>query len=342
MSALTFEARSIDCFETRSVPKQIPKIRKPEEPEEAEEFTIGWRNVIETLPSGEEVYYQIPLTAEDLLDPQWGDQVVQNSEHQDSNTDIFTVLKNYYDNNPTVRVFNDLKMMWGIPGLKEPAPDIAVIPNLKNKKASRSSFDVIAEGTRPCLIIEMMSEGYPGDDTKKVEIYEKAGVTEYIIINPHSNEAQPYFEICGYRLNSVGKYQLITPSKAGHLLSQTTDILFCLSKKGQRLRLKNAVTGNWLLTYKESETDRLKEKAQAKAEAQARQEAEAKAKAEAQARQKEAKARQEAEAQAKAEAQARQEAEAQAKAEAQARQEAEKRAQWLEQRLRELEAKNSD
>jgi Uma2 family endonuclease len=331
MSTPTLEARSIDYFETRAIPESFPKKRpsekseKPEQIERTEEFTIGWRNVIETLPSGEEIYYQIPLTAEDFLDPQWGDQVVQNSKHCDDNTDIFTTLKNHYANNLTVRVFSDLKMIWGIPGLKEPAPDIAVIPTLKNKEANRSSFDVIKEGTRPCLIVEMMSEGYPGDDTKKVDIYEKAGVTEYILINPHTNEPQPYFEILGYRLNSMGKYQQITQNKQGHLLSQTTDILFCLSKKGQRLRLKDAVTGDWLLTHKESEDNRLKAESQAQAEALARQEAEAKAQAE-------ALARQEAEAKAKAETQARQEAEAKAQA-------AQAHAQWLEQRLRELEAK---
>jgi len=320
MSAFTLEARSRDGFETRSVPAKIPQNRQSEEPEEpfeSEEFTIGWRYVTKTLPSGEETYFQIPLTAEDWLDPQWGDQVVQNSEHQDSNTDIYIKLKNHYANDPTVRVFSDLKMMWGIPGLKEPAPDIAVIPNLKNKKASRSSFDVVKEGTRPCLVIEMMSEGYPGDDTKKVKIYEQAGVTEYLIINPHSNEAKPYFKMWGYRLNSVGKYQRIVPNKQNQLLSQTTHIWFCLSKKGQRLRLKDTVSGEWLLTHEESEVQRLEE-------AKARQKAEAQAQVEAQARQEETNARQKAEAQAQVEAQARQKAEAQI--------------QLLEQRLRELEA----
>jgi len=342
MSAFTLEARSRDSFETRSVPAKIPKNRQSEEaeeafePEKSEEFTIGWRYVTKTLPSGEETYYEIPLTAEDLLEPQWGDQVVQNSEHQDSNTDIYIKLKNHYANDPTVRVFSDLKIMWGIVGLKEPAPDIAVIPNLKNKKASRSSFDVVKEGTRPCLVIEMMSEGYPGDDTKKVKIYEQAGVTEYIIINPHSNEAKPYFEMWGYRLNSVGKYQRLNPNKQNQLLSQTTNILFCLSKKGQRLMLKDTVSGSFLLTHEESESQRLEE-------AKTRQKAEAQAQVEAQARQEEAKARQKAEAQAQVEARARQKAEAQAQVEAQARQEeakarqkAEAQIQLLEQRLREL------
>lgn len=153
---------------------------------EPDSFPYGWRYVTEILPSGQETYYEVPLTTADLLDPQLGDQVVQNSKHQRVNNELFDMLDKHYEDDPTTEIFNDLKMIWGIDGLKEPAPDIAVVPNIKHKGASRSSFDVVKEGTRPSLVVEIMSEGYPGDDTEKVKIYERAGVTEYIIINPHS------------------------------------------------------------------------------------------------------------------------------------------------------------
>jgi Uma2 family endonuclease len=298
MSAFVIEARSSDSYKA-----PVPITRNRKQQKQQQDFTIGWRYVTETLPSGEETYYQIPLTAEDLLDPQLGDQVVQHSKHQSLNHDLVNILNNHYVDDPTIRVFSDLKMMWGIPGLSEPAPDVAVIPHLKNKKQDHSSFDVVKEGTRPCLVIEIMSEGSPGDDTKKVDIYEKALIPEYFIINPHSNEAQPYYEIWGYRLEN-GKYQPIEFDKRGSLLSQSTQILFSLYKKGQHLRLKDNITGQWLLTTQEEKAGRLKAEKQVQAEAEARQEAEARM-----------------------------------QAEAQARQEAETRMQWLEQRLRELEAK---
>jgi hypothetical protein len=46
-------------------------------------------------------------------------------------------------------------MIWGIPGLKEPAPDVVIVPNIQNKKAGRFCFEVVKEGTRPGLVIEV-------------------------------------------------------------------------------------------------------------------------------------------------------------------------------------------
>ncbi len=236
--------------------------------QQSDQFPYGWRYVTETLPNGEESYYEVPLTAEDLLDPQLGDQVVQNSKHQQSNNALFNMLSNHYEDDPTIAVFSDLKMRWKIPGLKEPAPDIAVVPFIKDKEATRSSFDVVDEGTRPCLVVEIMSEGYPGDDTEKVKIYEQAGVKEYFIINPHSNE--PYYEILGYRLISSGKYQQIKPDKQGRLLSETTQIWFEPSENRRRLKLRDALTDNELLTPGQEKAARIEANIKAQAETKAR------------------------------------------------------------------------
>lgn len=299
MSRRTLEARSKDS--NKALPKLINRIQPLQH---QDPFPYGWRYVMETLPNGKLTYYEIPLTATDLLDPQLGDQVVQHSTHQRSNNELFDMLDNHYEDIPTIAVFNDLKMKWGIAGLKEPAPDIAVVPNIKNKELGRSSFDVVTEGTRPCLVVEMMSDGYPGDDVEKVKIYEQAGVEEYIIINPHSNSPKPYYEMWGYRRNSVGKYQPIEPDTQGRIFSQTTQLWFSIEDFGQRLGVKDALTGKWLLTAKEEKSARIKAEAKVLEETKAR----------------------------LAETQARIDAEVKML-------EAEKRTQWLEQRLRELEAK---
>ena len=266
MSTFTFEARSKDGFDTQET--EIARTPK------SEPFFYGWRNVTEIDPIGVETYSQIPLTADDLLDPQLGDQVVQNSKHHRANNELFDMLDKHYENSPGVEVFSDLKMMWKIPGLIEPATDIAVVPNIKHKGISRSSFDVVEEGTRPCLVIETMSDGYPGDDTKKVKIYEKAGVIEYILINPHNTAPQPYSEIWGYRLSANGKYKLMKPDNQGRLLSDTIQIWFSVDEDGQRVRLKDALTDKWLLTASEEQAARLKAEAKALEEAKARLDAE--------------------------------------------------------------------
>ncbi len=293
-------------------------------PPSIDKFPYGWRLKTKTLPSGDKIDYEVPLTIDDLLEPQLGDCMIQRDRHLRSNTNLFTVFDNRYANDPSVGVFSDLKMVWGIPGLKEPAPDVAVVPNLQNQdeEADRPTFKVLQEGTRPGLVIEIMSPGYPGDDTEKVNIYEQAGVQEYIIINPHSEKAIPYYEIRGYRLVN-GKYQLITPDRQGRLLSQTTGVWFGVYQKGRRLKLRDAHTGKWLLNARETEAALL-------TETKARQKAEERALAEAAARLAETAAR-------IAETEARLEAEKLALAEAAARLETEAQVQALKKRLEDME-----
>lgn len=291
---------------------------------ESDQFPYGWRRVCERLLSGEVRYREIPLIPEDFLDPQLEDVMPQNTEHLQCSVDLYNIFHTRYLDEPTIGVFADLKMRWGIAGLLEPAPDIAVVMNLKNKTKSRSSFSVRKEGTRPSLVIEVMSPYYPGDDTEKVTIYKRAGVTEYLIINPYTKELTIDYTLSGYRLRG-GVYQPITPDAQGRLFSQTTQVLIGVTDHGQRIRLKDAITGEWLLTAAETEKARQQEQDARIAEARRRVKAETLVAVEVQ-------ARRAAEVRAQVEAQARQ-------TEAQARQAAEARAQALEKRLRELEAR---
>jgi len=199
------------------------------------------------------------------------------------------------------------------------------------------NFDVVKQGTRPCLIIEIMSPNYPGDDTAKVRIYERAGVREYIILNPHAEDMSLPFELTGYRLVR-GKYRKIIPDPDGCFLSRSTGVRFGLGPDGREVIMTNAVTGEKLLSNKEEYDARHAAEVRAEQEAKARQIAEARAEQEAKARQQEAEARQIAEARAEQEAEARQqEAEARQIAEARAEQEAKSR-QIAEAEMRRMKA----
>ncbi len=224
---------------------------------EENRFPYGWRYVTKQLPTGEEVYEQIPLTAKDLLNPQLGDQVPQRHEHFQAILDLAGSLKTYYANDPSIGVFGDLIMDWGIPGLSGPAPDIAIIPNVKQKEAARGTFKVAQEGTRPCLVIEVMSPGYPGDDTAKVKIYERAGIAEYFLIKPRVKRGVAHYELRGYRLTE-GVYQPIPPAEWGTLLlSQTLQLRFEVENQGRQVRVTEMRTGQRLLTQVETEEARL-------------------------------------------------------------------------------------
>jgi len=342
-------------------------------------FPYGWRLAKKILPGGQMAYHRLPLTQADFLDPQEGDQLVQNSTHVYLSSQLLIMLDNRYTKNPRVGIFSDLKMRWGIPGLPEPAPDVVVVPNLKrDKKSYRGSFSVKKEKARPCLIIEVVSPHYPGDDTNKVKVYEKAGVPEYFIFDPKGGTNKDW-EITALRLIN-GKYQPILPDAQSRWLSQTTGIYFSLNENKSWIILTDMVTGERILTPREEQEARRKAEAarqeaeayaeaqvqayleaegralieaaraeaetvRAEAEARVRLEVEEQAAEEAARAEAEAKARQEAEAQAKAEAaraeaeaKARQEAEAQAKAEAKARQEAEAQAKAEAKARQEAEA----
>ncbi len=229
---------------------------------EEDEFPHGWRRITETLPDGSVRYHDIPLSPEDFLNPEYGDQMPQGHEHGKQLIDIYNKLRIHYHDKPGTEILIDTKIKWGIPGLKEPFPDIAVVHDVTNGENINESFDVVKHGTRPCLIVEIMSPNYPGDDTHKVHIYEQAGVREYIILNHHPEDKSLPFELTGYRLVR-GEYRDIIPDPEGGLLSETTGIWFGLGER--ELILKDAATGKELLSSNKGH------KAQIKAEKRAEQ-----------------------------------------------------------------------
>ena len=139
--------------------RKLPADWEPDTaPEAADPFRYGWRWQTVRLPNGKVTEQQIPLTAEDLLDPQLGDEVPQSDAHDDFLHWLKDLLRRHYRSREDVKVAGDIKILWGIPGLKDPSPDIAIIPGIRRKfDMDRTSFDVTEEGVRPCLIIEVVS-----------------------------------------------------------------------------------------------------------------------------------------------------------------------------------------
>lgn len=245
---------------------------EPSSPQ-ADPFPYGWRPRYVRLPSGEVTEQQIPLTPEDLLDPQLGDVVVQSWLHGDTGNMLYEALKQHFEGIEDVLVTFDMKMLWGIPGLSEPSPDIAVIRGFRRhgrdlKKLS--TFDVVQEGVLPCFILEVVSPDDPAvrknDYEKKVKIYEAAGVPEYFILEPP--QVQDALLLTGYRLGPDRLYRPLLPDSDGFLLSETTRLLFGVADDGQTLRIIDADTREPLVLKRSEETAARKraEAAQKKAE----------------------------------------------------------------------------
>jgi Uma2 family endonuclease len=221
-----------------------------EESADDDPFRLGFRLRRVHLPDGRTELREEPLTAADLLDPQLGDHVTQNSWHVAAVHELWDILSWRYESRPDVFVSSDLKMIWRIRGLPNPSPDIAVIPGVRDKGHFRRSFDVRREGTRPALVIELVSdepEHRSADHKDKVRIYERAGVAEYLILDPPN----PSCRLTGYRLDAGGRYQPIPLDSAGGLLSATIGVRFQVAPEGRSLHLFDAVTGERLLSSTE-------------------------------------------------------------------------------------------
>jgi colicin import membrane protein len=242
-------------------------------------FFYGSRWISVRLPDGRIVDEQIPLTPDDLLDPQPGDQVTQSDRHVEMMIWLFRLLKRHFVSREDIKVTCDMKMIWGIPKLSEPSPDVAVIPKIRDKHKERESFDVKKEGTRPCLIVEVVSskdaETRRNDYENKVQIYERAGIPEYLICDPPTRFTKGRLLLTGYRLGLNGRYRRIEPDERGFLHSETTDLLFGIAEDRRTLLVIDAITGERLLADEEAIQE---------AEERARREAEARKAAEQQAR----------------------------------------------------------
>ena len=215
----------------------------------------GWRQVCRHRPDGSRHYERHPLGPRDFLDPQPGDVMIQGTLHWQCAKELHNRFEVRYLDDLHMGVFADLKMRWGIPELEEPAPDLAIVPGVRDKAASRSTFDVVAEGTRPCLIIEVVSPTYVGDETDKVRIYERAAIQEYLIVKPYGVHGTRDFSLTGYRLVE-GRYRPWSQDTQGYLRSTTVQVWIRVCADGRDLELIDAFTGEPLRNMAQTERAR--------------------------------------------------------------------------------------
>ncbi|MCP4590256.1 MAG: hypothetical protein GY842_05910, partial [bacterium] len=70
-------------------------------------YWFGWRESWEKLPDGSRKLRRIPLTYEDTLNPQLGDHVSADSNHNDLVTIVKGILQRRYEDEPMVAVWSD-------------------------------------------------------------------------------------------------------------------------------------------------------------------------------------------------------------------------------------------
>jgi Uma2 family endonuclease len=221
------------------------------------------------------------LTPELVLDPQLEDIMVQGRPHSVVRRFLAELLDRHLRSEADIMVLEDVKHLLG-PGLPGPAPDISVIRGAQDPAPDLDSFDVVKQGVVPCLVIEVVSAKDARirrtDEIDKVKLYERVGVSEYILVDLPRRATGHRFRLRGYRLGLDRRYRPMEPDSDGCLLSVTTQVRFGISAPGDRIDLYDVRTGERLLSPLEEEEGW-------KAEKVARQAAEERASREAAARQ---------------------------------------------------------
>lgn len=130
------------------------------------------------------------------------------------------------------------------------APDAFVVkgvPKLPGNQ-KRRTYLLWEEGKVPCFVLETTSSSTHREDRDKKDVYRKLGVEEYFQFDPLGDYLKPRLQ--GLRLVN-GRYRAVPLRPDGSLVSETTGVVF--RAEGNRLRLRDAATGELLFRDEEKE-----------------------------------------------------------------------------------------
>ncbi|HNB55211.1 MAG TPA: Uma2 family endonuclease [Anaerolineales bacterium] len=229
---------------------RIPPRTSSPEPD----FSAGWKEVKVKQPNGEYEEIQIPLTPEERLHPEEGYIMPESIIHARLIKRINDMLENRYANTPQIGVYSDLIVKWDKSELKHHCPDVMVIPHVQEREKQRSRFLVAKEGTRPTLIIEIVSPGSKeADRVTKVDHYARAGVQEYVYIDYWERTSGMVWELAGFRL-AGDHYLPMLPDEEGSLYCETIGVRIGL-KEGE-VWMQDYESGEFLMTNLEAQAAR--------------------------------------------------------------------------------------
>jgi Uma2 family endonuclease len=182
----------------------------------ADPYRYGWRYVRRMDEHGAEQWEQVPLTLLDVLHPQEDDFIVQSDAHQRRCRYLADVLDAHLAADPTAVVLHDVRVDWGVPGIRAHGPDIAVFFGVRQRK-DWGTFSLAEEGVESAMVIEVTSPTTVVlDRATKVEQYERVGVPLYVLVDTIAGGQEAPPRLVGYRL-AGGRYQTLAPDEHGRL-----------------------------------------------------------------------------------------------------------------------------
>ena len=196
---------------TPTIPEVEPELTPAERLER-----YGYRQVLIRDAAGNFVRVdRVPLTLEDLRHPEEGDCNVVSHRHNEELTCLRTAFQRRLKHRTDALVLGDTGVRWDDPDMKPHGPDVAVILGVRDRRTQYASFDVTAEGTRPCLVVEIVSPDYRTVDVDaKVDDYFRVRVAMYVIIDRRHDADPP--RLVGRRYDPAG-WVMMEPDDRGRL-----------------------------------------------------------------------------------------------------------------------------
>lgn len=232
--------------------RHLPFAQEPDEDDSGRPVLL---RVVEH-PDGRLEMVEMPLTPELFLSPQLEDNILQKEPHGVVRGALTDLLRRHFA--PEFLVLEDVQHDFNVPGVPPTGPDISV--TLRAKPGERTSFLVRDEGVRPDLIIEVLSPDNAAirrvDEVDKVDLYARASIPEYLIVDLPRRANRHRFKLTGYRLDRRGRYHPIEPDAQGRLLCKATGLWFTVSPEGDKVLVFDQKTGERLLYSEEEEAGR--------------------------------------------------------------------------------------
>lgn len=215
------------------------------------DWSYGWRYAEVQASDGTIHTQRIPLTPEEALHPKEDYVMSERTSHTLIATELRNMLRVWSMQHPEMTIFSNLIFDWNQPEIGDYAPDIAVVPNVSEPEADRGKFMVAAEGTLPCLIIEVVSPSTQrADKVDKLHDYAQLGIREYVYIHSRTTRRGLISEIVGHRLHA-GSYQIIPIDEDGAVYCETLSLRIGITNG--RVWLEDARTGKEFLDHVETE-----------------------------------------------------------------------------------------
>jgi Uma2 family endonuclease len=148
-------------------------------PSHAEEFPYGWRYV-----QRGDTLEQVPLTLEDVLHPREGDVIPENTLHESDCRYLADVFATRALSPPRGLVTRDLLVNWGVPGMRNHSPDVAVFVGLSRDPGETGLLELPSLGGRCEVVVEVVSPNTRDNDVvAKFDHYHRIGIPWYVLID---------------------------------------------------------------------------------------------------------------------------------------------------------------